>query len=123
MIQIALQEFYQTTKRGRDSSPHAKSPVNLIPKLKKIVWEKKITSHSTCKMKLPSTMLKKMLSNQIYKYIKKMINYDQVGFIIEMQGWFYIRKFLNVIHQIDRFLKINKWDLLNTYRKKVFDTI
>lgn len=64
-----------------------------------------------------------MLSNQIYKYMKKMINYDQVGFIIEMQGWFYIRKFLNVIHQIDRFLKINKWDHLNTYRKKVFDTI
>lgn len=40
--------------------------------------------------------------------MKKMINYDQVGFIIEMQGWFYIRKFFNVIHQIDRFLKINK---------------
>lgn len=70
MIQVALQKFYQRTKRGRDFAAHAKSPVNLIPKLKKESLRKENYGPSTCKMKLFSTILKKMLAHQFYKYRK-----------------------------------------------------
>ena len=34
-------------------------------------------------------------------------NYDQVGFIPDMQGWFNIRKSINVIHHINKLKKKN----------------
>lgn len=45
-------------------------------------------------------------------------NYVNYGCIIEMQGCFYIRKSLNVIHQTDRFLKINKKTISTLTEKK-----
>lgn len=37
-----------------------------------------------------------------------------------MQGCFYIRKSLNVIHQTDRFLKINKKTISTLTEKKTY---
>ena len=53
---------------------------------------------------------------------KKLIHHDQVDFILRMQGWFNIRKSLNVIHCINR-TKDKNYVIISIDAEKTFDKI
>ena len=64
----------------------------------------------------------KSLQTQSKNTSKMIIHHDQVGFIPGMQGWFNIRKSINIIHNINK-LKDKNHTIISLDTEKAFDKI